>query len=397
MKLFFLFVAFFVTTAINAQRLINAESDVVLHETIDSLRKDFKNKLERKDKNLLNTLHTQIFYLGHDTLEVFFPSERVAGLFLTGNFRILLSDVSEGLDYHYSSRPDNYKRKRINLLSPGEYQEETDMPALLSRNLENINLQLEQAMLADDELSFLKIYLKSIIAYTDLRKFNTEQMKDDCQEFINEFPNSEYRDYLDKVLFIRRKTQNFGMGAGVFAGYNNLGGNISEYFRNYLSVGVSVEGGYKRILLKTEFAPSFSRELRQTFNYKGNIWSADSTPFIINGNINLGYVTYDSPKYRFTPFVGAGYNGARVADGVNMQFRTSFNCGVELDWKFAEDNRYNTYEETFHSAASITNWHLRLRLGYSKFQNSDPRFGGYLLYTKVEIGFFSNPSRKVKS
>ena len=282
-------------------------------------------------------------------------------------------------------------------MSSGEYQEETDIITVLNRNLENVNLLLSQAALSEGEQSFVQLYLKSILAYNDLRKFDTEQMKSDCQEFLTEFPESPYREYVESVLYIRRKTRNFGVGAGVFSGYNNMGGGISDYFRNYISVGVSLEGGYKRLLVKAEFAPSFSQELRQTFNYKGNIWSADSTPFIINGNANLGYVVYDSPKYRFTPYAGLGYNAARLADGINMQFRTSLNCGIEMDWKFAEDNRYNTYEEAFHSASNITNWHLRLRLGYSKFQNSDTRFGGYLLYTKVEIGFFSNPSRKVKT
>jgi hypothetical protein len=397
MKLFFLVIAFFLTVGVNAQRVLKVDSDIVLHETIDSLRKDLNSKVQKNDKNLVSTLNTQILYLGQDTLHVFFPAERAISLFITGNFSILLNDISAGIDYHYNTRSDNYKRHEFHLLTPGEYHEVDDLLAILNRNVENINLMMNRSVLSDDELSFLDLYLKSILAYNDLRKFDTGKMKSDCHDFINNYPNSPYNEYVDKVLFIRLKTQNFGVGAGVFTGYNNLGGEISDYFRNFISVGVTLEGGYKRMLVKAEFAPSFSQDLRQTFNYKGNTWSADSTPFIINGNVNLGYVLYDTPKYRFTPYIGAGYNGARLADGINMQFQTGLNCGVEVDWKFAEDKRYGSYQEAFHSASNNTNWHLRLRLGYSKFQNRDSRFSGYLLYTKIVIGFFSNPSRKVKS
>lgn len=397
MRCFFLGIVFFLSISLNAQRIIKVESDIALHETIDSLRKDFKNKIEVRDVNLIRTINTKILYAGGDTLQVFFPAERAIAFIITGNFRMLLNDVAEGVDFHYNNRTKAYKHPDLHLLSQGEYHEETDLIQVLNRNVEYIYSLLNKSILPDAEQSFVQLYIKSILAYNNLRKFDTEQMKSDCQNFLSQYPASPYSEYVEKVLYIQLKTSNIGFGAGVFTGYNNLGGGISDYFRNYVSVGVNVEGGFKKLLLKAEFAPSFSRELKQTFNYKGNIWSADSTPFIINGNVNLGYITYDSPKYRFTPFVGLGYNGARVADGANMQFRTSFNCGIEMDWKFAEDNRYSTYEEAFHSASSITNWHLRFRLGYSKFQNSDPRFNGYLLYTKLEIGLYSNPSRKIKT
>lgn len=384
--------------SLSAQRIFRVDSDVHFRAVIDSLRNDFKSRIEARDKKVLITLSSQIVYSLHDTVSVFFPSERAIAFYLTGNYKALLTDVLKRVDYHYTTRARDFKRPEFHFPTNNEYRVDIDLIAELVKDQEQVELMLHGANLKDDELEFLQLYLNSILAYRNLRDFDTEQMNKDCDMFLSTHPNSPYREYVEKVLNIRLKTMNLGIGAGVFTGFNFMGGNIGDYFRNYFSVGPTLELGYKKILVKAEIAPSFSRNPKQTFIYKNNFWSTDSTPFAVNGNLNLAYIVLENEKFRVIPYAGIGTHRIHLNDNAdNMVFRPNLNCGLEIDWKFAADNKYGTYNEAFSSGKGNTNWHLRFRLGYSQFRNADPRFNGGMIYTKIEIGFYSNPARRIKS
>lgn len=81
MKLLITILALFTTFCLSAQKtFIRTNSELEFHRIVDSLRTDFKTKIESKQKNFLNVVNTQIVYMAKDTFQVFTPTERATAL-----------------------------------------------------------------------------------------------------------------------------------------------------------------------------------------------------------------------------------------------------------------------------------------------------------------------------
>lgn len=394
MKYFFSILFSFLTISLASQNFVRSISDIHFNNIMDSLRSDFDKKILSYDTRIVRTLNTQIIHLGEDTFMVFLPAERAIALFLSENYSQLLKDVTERYDYHYFTRSRDFIRKKAEF--PPNLKE-VDLLPELSKNEDNIILKINQSALGEDEKHFLELYLASILSHVNLRSFDTELMKERCQLFLTTFPASRYFDYVDKILYIRQKTMNFGIGAGVFSGYNILRGPVSDYFSNYMPLGASIELGYKKLIVKGDLSTSIFGNIRESFVFRNDKWANDSTPFLTDINANLAYVIYNRTKTRITPYVGVGSHGINLtANNDNIRFKPNLNCGIEVDWKFADDNSYDTYYDAFNSVNDKTYWHLRFRLGYSQYKISDDRFGGSMIYTKFELGFYSNPAKRIR-
>lgn len=319
-------------------------------------------------------------------------------LFLVNDFKSLLSDVILGADFHNNIPRRGLKPKKFEFPRLIYHLKEINILPDLNNEKDNIILAINQSSLKADEKDFLKLYLTSILAYTDLRQFDTEQMKKQCSEFLSTYPKSEHYEYVEKVLFIRLETSKIGIGVSISSGYGILNGNISKYLKNQVPIGFDIDFGYNKFLIKTELSPSFTRHLKEFFEYKDYIWSTDSMSFMIHGNLNLSYVVLDNSKCRISPYLGIGTHGVNLTDDIdNMLFKPGLNVGVDLDWKFANTNFYGNFYETFDAVKDKTYWYLRFKLGYSQFNNADSRFIGSMLYSKIEIGFYSNPAKRIKN
>jgi hypothetical protein len=395
MKLWITIFALFTTFCLSAQKtFIRTNSELEFRRIVDSLRTDFKTKIESKQKNFLNVVNTQIVYMEKDTFQVFTPTERATALFLANDYPSLLNDIVERLDCHYFYRSRDYKRAKIKFFwkifnsNVGEIYFIND----LDHERENIIDSINHSALDSDEKDFLKLYLASILLHQDLRRFDADQLNRDAEIFLEKYKNSKYSEYVENVIYIKLKPMNFGMGFGLFSGYNTLNGNISSYFKNNIPIGVNMELGYKRILLKGEFSASLSQHLKKSFDYKNNILTADSTHCLIDGSLNVGYALLDKTKYTLTPFIGIGRQSISLSKNIDMLFYSTLNFGVDLDWKYSN----KIYFGIIYEGQDKMSWHLRLRLGYTQLKNEDSRFNGSLIYTKIEIGFYSNTMKRIR-
>ncbi|HEX3008968.1 MAG TPA: hypothetical protein VHO90_15295, partial [Bacteroidales bacterium] len=266
----------------------------------------------------------------------------------------------------------------------------------LEKESNAINASIRQSALMDDEKDFLEMYLYSILAYTDLKDFDTEQMKSYAENFLERYPSSYFVPYVNNVLLVDLKTSNFGFGAGFFTGFNFLSGNISSYFKSYLPLGLNVELGYKNLILKGEVSSSFSKLTNESFEYKNITWSSDSTPYILSGNINVAYRVLNTPRYKIAPFAGFGSHAINLSEKADkLLFRPGFQAGVDFDWQFAEANNYGDYYDAFSSIKNYTSWYLRVRLGYAQYRNDDSRFNGSMIFTRIAVGFYANPAVRI--
>ncbi len=391
------FIASFELIAQETFLTVNTESE--LTQAVSIIQDEFTAKLENNDHSLTKLFDKQIIYQNKDTFHIFLPTEKAMALFLFGKYFILLNDVLEKNDFHYNLQIADYKRKKVSYPHSNEALSVFWMNYKLLEKLKLkekiIKSEIKNSLLKPDEKDFLCLYFESILSYNNLKLFDTELMNSRADTFLGTYQNSPYCEYVNKVLNIKLETMKYGIGCGAFIGYNVMNGNISKHFKNSIPIGVGLEFGYSRYFIKSEVAFSLSSYLKEPFVYKENIWTTDSTFSLISGNVNFAYALFDNSHFRISPYIGIGTHRINISEEIdNMHFKPNFNIGLDFDWKFSEVNSYKSYFDTFDAAKNYTYNYLRLRFGYSYFNNEENRFSGSLVYIKIEIGIFSNPAGK---
>lgn len=316
--------------------------------------------------------------------------------FLVGDYRSILDDVNEGRDFHSSLRYNGLSRDRYKVAKPAHRFTGLEWLEDVVKEKPSIVATIHQSTLNEDAKAFLVLYLTSIFAYSDLEAFDTVHMQKEVNDFLDTFPTSSYSRYTESVLYAEFETRKLGLGAGFFSGYALLNGNISDYFNSFIPIGGILELGYKKYLLKADISGSFSRSLKRSFEYKDNFWSSDSTLTVFNGTLNFAYIISDNAHYRVAPFIGVGTSGVNISSTEdNLVSRPNLNVGLDIDWKFSTYNSYGSYTEAFSTVKDKTYWYLRFSIGYSQLMHAEDHFHGGVFRTKLAVGFFSNPSKRV--
>ncbi len=360
---------------------------------VDSMRDDYFNRLKSKNKSLLSIANTFIIFR-NDTFSIISPAERAISLFIIGDFDEILVDIKHGLDFHYRMPKRVFKAKfhrQLFLTNDfGLIQELDSQNELLIKEINQSNLQV-------DEKYALQLYLRSIMAYTNLKDFDVTQMLEDIAFFLNNYQNSDYAPFVDNVLNIKGKSSLWGFGVGLYSGSYINKGDVSTYIKDYIPIGANFDVGFKKLMLKIAISPSFNLMPRESFTYNGVNWSADSTIFAFNFSGSLGYKIIEGNKIRITPHLGLGRTSLHMNNSSKLSFNSTFNYAVDIDWKFRKVNFFGNYYETFDSYRDKTNFYVRLRLGYSRLDHSDLRFQGDQIYFLIGLGVFSNPNIRLKS
>src|ERR1041385_4725436 len=267
---------------------------------------EFRKKFEDRDPNIILTLNKYEID-GGDSVSRFQPETRAVALMLVRDFSSALRDVRNGIDGHYHNRPPHstYPVNRNIIFRTygfgyGIFPYHLDLITEKQQILSDIH----QSSFADFEKDFLVIYFYSMIlpwSFEDL-----PQLKQDIANYLTNYPQSPYAQYVDQVLNVQFEKGKFGYGFGAHFGLTVPLGTVNKTIGIMLPIGATYEGSYGRLVVKAigTFTPRFRIKSPTTF---GNVdYSRDSTFWTTSIHGALGYSVLDNKKYRFTPYVGAG-------------------------------------------------------------------------------------------
>ena len=358
---------------------------------------EFRELWNKNDAKVLDIANSFILLRNNRLINLVPFREKTLLSYYFYDFDGILYDVKNGFDYHYWIIDKKIKRPRV---SSPHYRHLNCYPSdALEKVLpkkDSIISKIQESAHQPDEKDFLILYLKSIL---EEKEIIPEQMNRKCDDFLANHYDSEYALYVNRILNLEYKTRNIGFAAGVFFGYNFLGGNISNYIKPQMSIGGYFDIAYKRFILKPDIAFSIPRYNKNDFNYQDIIYSTDSTSSMVSGNLNLGYFLWDNSHFRVTPFLGIGKQALWISSKgkEDIEYKANFTIGAELEWKFFHStmDKSRSYHSHFYNPKDKANWSLFLRFGYSNLNFSDPLFAGSMFYIKVGIGFFQNPAKRV--
>ena len=400
MKYFLTLIFSFLLLDIQAQKIyLPVQEKSVLLDTINDLREKFTNKLIAKDSSVVQLLNTQIVFKKNDTIEIFFPTERAMGLFLINDYKTLLTDINEYLDFHANDIPRDikWKKKEYNystLMGFVPSSVDTSIIKELMEDSARIKMNIKQSSIQPFEKDFLYLYLESILAYNDLEHFDTDAMNRKADVYTAAYKVYPYTNYVDTILNIKLHTRELGIGIGFSTGYNAVSGSFANYFNNSIPIAGNLEAGYKKYLLKGEAAGSFQQPVKKDFTYHNHTWAKDTAVvFFYNLNLNLAYVLIQHDFFDTSPFVGI--SDIVVSQKYDMHFNPAFNIGIDFDWKFHKIKSYDSYYQAFYTKYHNAYEYVRFRCGYTQLKNEDSRFKGSLIYAKLAIGVYSRGAKRI--
>lgn len=352
---------------------------------------DLRDKLRARDPNLITTLN-RFQVRGVDSIAWFPPPTRALALFLVRDFRSVLRDVRNGLDFHYSMRQRTHPVNRnIKFTSrPAVFVMDGE---LYSERQQIIN-DIDVSTLADFEREFLVIYFRSIML--PMTPEELPQLEEGIANYLRVYPNTPYSLYVDRVLNLQFVKSKVGFGTGFHTGLNVPFGNVSRQIPVSLPIGMTMDISYGRFVMKLAgtFTPRF--KLKQPTTLNSVEYTRDSTFWSTSFHGSLGMFVVDNAKYRITPFAGIGQKNIQIGktSDVKMFFIPTF--GVDFDWKFAEFNGSANYYEVLSAHKDDTVFYLRTRLCYSPLKYTDARFNGSQYSIVVEVGIFELFARRLK-
>ena len=97
-------------------------------------------------------------------------------------------------------------------------------------------------------------------------------------------------------------------GGYIGIGYNILSGNISEYFNNPISLPITIDFVYKRLMLQMSLDGAWGT-VKKTMVFDDSLmWNKGDNAFHSGLGFNIGFSVYNSKKLRVTPVAGYSFN-----------------------------------------------------------------------------------------
>jgi hypothetical protein len=253
-----------------------------------------------------------------------------------------------------------------------------------------------------EEKEFLALYLRYALAEVDLQNFDTEDMQRRTAKYLTDHPVSPRAQYVRKVLDYRYRPWGMGVGGHLYTGRSTFQGNVARHFNDTWTIGVDLEIGYGRILLKSGFGGGFGRPVREPFTYNDTLYAASGRANLDHGEALLGYAVVDSKKIRLSPFSGVSEFGFGMKDNKGEVTYHGRQIGIDLDLKVDHWDATRiiaTYGSSFMAKQNKGHSALRIRVGYERLFNEqdDGRLGGAQIIVRVGYGCYQGAGRRSRT
>lgn len=253
-----------------------------------------------------------------------------------------------------------------------------------------------------EEKDFMALYLRYALADIDLKGFDTRDMQQRTAAYLTKYPESPRSRYVRKVLDYRYKPWGMGVGGHLYTGRTNFRGNMAKRFNDTWTIGVDLEIGYGRLLLKSGFGLGFGRPVITPFTYNDTLYQAKSRADLDEGEALLGFAMVDSRKVRLSPFGGVSEFGFGMKGDKGDVTYHGRQVGVDFDLKVdhwdATKNIY-TYGSAFMAKQNKGHSSVRLRIAYEQLFNEhdDSLLGGSQLIVRIGYGCYQGAGRRIRT
>lgn len=319
-----------------------------------------------------------------------YPIEYWLILFSTKEYDKIQNSIEYFDSLIYKFYPGQIKPQQDLLLLKLREKSRNDRLILISQ-IQDSNLEVEAK-------EYLKLHLDFCLENNDNYEINQQTLNDQSDRFIENYPNSEYEDFIRKYIRYKFVTSNWGYGFEFFSGYGLGTGDISKYYSNNIPFGIAFDIYYKNFALYLRDYIGFSNT-KEDINYSNGIWEKNSQARIYVPEASVGYLAFQNNFLQLSPFLGIGATGISATENdkeeepdleeVDIDFTTTYILGVSFDIKLKKSKTpiVSKVEDSF--------WFIRLRYSYNytRFDKKYPDFSGNLHNITIGIGGIG---RKIK-
>ncbi len=374
------------------------------YDSVSSIRNDLVQAIGAKDQKQITLLLSQkmvVEYskIAHDSVQSFYNKEKVIAWYYTGNYNDIIKKLmipNESKDFIGEKKvtEQSIALPQDNLFKNLTQRAAYDSVFLLTK-IESSDENVESK-------DFLKIFLRFLILNNSSTNGQVNTLMDEAENFMDKYPDSKFNTYIEENIHMEYETSKFGLGGGVFLGYNIMQGKIGDYFQPYMLAGGHIDISYRRFMLMLNVDGGFGSKVKQSFIYDSLQWKKGLKISSVNTELKVAYSLIDNHKFRIIPYFGVSATGiSSVIEDDSSQIHhpdlnhfPAFNAGVSFDLKMKYYHSTDTYKERFISQLDKTYRYLRVSVGYMQpgFEHTDNRFPGNIFYIKLGLGMFSNPA-----
>lgn len=351
--------------------------------TIDKLLEFDKKKVTQLLNYLVSTEEKSDYV-------VFYPAEKWLLFYWTEQYENVIEGV---LKYDYA-----YVEMIYSKIRPPEDLLLVKLIYILKEQNINIKNQIRISGLSQEEKDFLLLNLDYLLMDYDSNSAQ-DGINVTANNFLNDYPSSKFNNYIRSYVRNEYIPSNWGLAFEFFSGYGIFTGDLNKNFTNNVPMGIAFDISYKRINLFLRNYIGFSKTT-DSIPFKSGVWSNNSQVRVYLPEASLGFVTFDSRRFKIIPFAGISSTSVSPTqnditkfpyyDDLGLDFTTTYTMGINFDYKLGKSKtRMVSLNEQAY-------WFLRIRYAYNQpqFNSRYHRFDGDFHYITVGIGGFGRSIKR---
>ena len=310
-----------------------------------------------------------------------YPVENWLILYWTREYEELLNDIilfePIRIDYYQTKISPN--RDALGLILQQRHIEIAD----------TIRNQMKNANLSPEHEDFLLLNFEYLIADVRMNTSVLDTLNNRADEFLTEYPNSEYNDFTRKYIRYKIVPRNWGFTFEFFSGYSFYTGTLNDNYTNNIPIGIAFDIYYKRFELYLRNYIGFNKT-KKDFNYSLGTYERGSRTMVFLPEASFGYAVIDDDRFKISPFIGIGAMDIsppmeKTTDipelkEVSLKFTTTYMLGFNFDIKLIKKH------STFNPKTEYP--FLRIRYAYSmpRFEKKYDGITGNMHYITIGWG-----------
>lgn len=297
-----------------------------------------------------------------DDYIAFYPAENWLLLYWTGEYNKLTGSIA-AFD---SAAIASFTHK----IKPQEDLLYTKVRLRSVESREKLMKSVQSADLSDADRYFLCMNLDFLLSDDQAMTVTQDSLNNAADIFLEDYPGTAYEEYTRKYIRIKYIPSKWGMAFEFFSGFGISTGQLPDYYKNNVPIGVAFDIMYKRFALYLRDYIGFSKTTQDMF-YSEGVWNKGSQVRVFVPEASLGYLLTDNRIFSLAPFAGISgvdfspteydLNGNPDLEQFELGFSTAYTFGLNVDFKLARSGMpmvsYYGPEQAY--------WFLRVRYSYN--------------------------------
>jgi len=227
--------------------------------------------------------------------------------FYIGEYDKLLSDIKSANDYFLSSKKiekgsdyPNFDCGNLTLSLIDFWRRQSD----------SIITKIQQSTLTTPEKELLTLYWEEILLYIESEKSLLPDINKKATEYLEKYPDTQYKSFLERLRGIKRIYQPNGMTLGFGLGKSYPTGPIDKYLKDDITFNFDVGYTFKKLNLSLGYRLhgfNYQDSLRLDHIDTLNLNQSSSIEYH-GATLKIGYTLFDKGRFKFQPFISAELN-----------------------------------------------------------------------------------------